>query len=260
MKSMFYKKTRSRLLRLATGCLICIPVFLNTANAYGSGLPTATAVEHRAQQQVSGTVTDASGVPLAGVTVKEKGTNAGTVTDDDGRYSLSVSSPGAILVFSYIGFVTQEIVVAGQSVVNTTLANDVNTLEELVVVGYGTQKKKLLTGATIQVKGEDLQKLSTSSVLGALQSQSPGVQITQSSGMPGQGFKVTIRGLGTIGNSSPLYVIDGVANGDINTLNPSDIESIDVLKDAASAAIYGSRAANGVVLVTTKQGKAGKLT
>ena len=257
---MFHKKTRDRIIHLAAGCLVLMPLFHNTANAYGS-LPVITSSGRPVvQQQVGGTVTDANGTPLAGVTVKEKGTDVGTVTDGDGRYSLSVTSTGAILVFSYVGFVAQEIVVAGQSVVNATLVEDVNTLEELVVVGYGTQKKKLITGATIQVKGEDLQKLSTSSVLGALQSQSPGVQITQSSGMPGQGFKVTIRGLGTIGNSSPLYVIDGVANGDINTLNPSDIESIDVLKDAASAAIYGSRAANGVVLVTTKQGKAGKLT
>jgi TonB-dependent SusC/RagA subfamily outer membrane receptor len=126
-------------------------------------------------------------------------------------------------------------------------------------VGYGVQKKKLVTGATVQVSGDNLQKLSTTNALGALQSQSPGVNITQSSGQPGEGFKVVIRGLGTVGSSGPLYVIDGVAGGDINALNPSDIESIDVLKDAASAAIYGARAANGVVLVTTKQGKAGKL-
>jgi TonB-linked SusC/RagA family outer membrane protein len=128
-----------------------------------------------------------------------------------------------------------------------------------VVVGYGVQKKKLVTGATVQVSGENLQKLNTTNALGALQSQSPGVNITQSSGQPGEGFKVVIRGLGTVGSAGPLYVIDGVAGGDINALNPSDIESIDVLKDAASAAIYGARAANGVILVTTKQGKAGKL-
>jgi len=229
-------------------------------DAHGSHLAAVKSIQNSKQQAVTGSVTDATGTPLAGVTVKEQGTNSGTTTDERGQYGLTVASSSSILVFSYIGFTTQEILVGGRSVVNVILQDDVNTLEELVVIGYGTQKKKLTTGATIQVKGEDLQKLSTSSVLGALQSQSPGVQITQSSGMPGQGFKVTIRGLGTIGSSSPLYVIDGVANGDINTLNPSDIESVDVLKDAASAAIYGSRAANGVVLVTTKQGKAGKLT
>ncbi|WP_262246833.1 SusC/RagA family TonB-linked outer membrane protein [Parapedobacter soli] len=260
MKSIFYKKTRDRLLQLATGCLVlALPVLGGTSRAYGNPI-TEVAPGNMVQHRVSGSVTDATGTPLAGVTVKEQSANTGTVTDNQGRYSLPVTAPNAILTFSYIGFITQEIVVGGQSIIDVTLAEDVNTLEELVVIGYGTQKKKLTTGATIQVKGEDLQKLSTSSVLGALQSQSPGVQITQSSGMPGQGFKVTIRGLGTIGSSSPLYVIDGVANGDINALNPSDIESIDVLKDAASAAIYGSRAANGVVLVTTKQGKAGKLT
>jgi len=120
------------------------------------------------------------------------------------------------------------------------------------------RKRNLVTGATIQVGGDDLTKLSTTSALSALQSQAPGVNITQSSGMPGEGFKVNIRGIGTVGNSAPLYVIDGVAGGDINMLNPSDIESIDVLKDAASAAIYGARAANGVILVTTKRAKAGK--
>src|SRR5690606_38125949 len=172
----------------------------------------------------------------------------------------TVRNANVTLTVSYIGYKSQDISVGTQSSINVILIEDTNMLEELVVVGYGTQKKKLTTGATVQVKGEDLQKLSTSSVLGALQSQSPGVQITQSSGMPGEGFKVTIRGLGTIGNSSPLYVIDGVAGGDINTLNPSDIRSVDMLKDAASAAIYGSRAANGVVLVTTKQGTSGKLT
>lgn len=212
------------------------------------------------QQTVSGTVTDSDGSALQAVTVHEQGTTNGTTTDAAGQYSLSLTSSDATLVFSYVGFQSQTVVVANQSTINITLAEDVNVLEELVVVGYGTQKKKLVTGATIQVDGEDLQKLSTSSVLGALQSQSPGVQITQSSGMPGEAFKVTIRGLGTIGNSSPLYVIDGVPGGDINMLNPSDIQSVDVLKDAASAAIYGSRAANGVVLVTTKQGKPGKLT
>ena len=142
---------------------------------------------------------------------------------------------------------------------NVVMKEDSQSLDEVVVVGYGVQKKKLVTGATVQVKGDDLQKLSTNSALGALQSQTPGVQIKQASGRPGEGFKVNVRGVGTIGDSAPLYVIDGIAGGDINNLNPADIESVDVLKDAASAAIYGARAANGVILVTTKQGKAGKM-
>ena len=140
------------------------------------------------------------------------------------------------------------------------MEDDNAVLEEVVVVGYGVQKKKLVTGATVEVKGEDITKLNTTQVLGALQSQSPGVSIQAVSGQPGDGFKVAIRGAGTNGDTKPLYVIDGVAGGDINNLNPADIERIDVLKDAASCAIYGSAAANGVILVTTKQGKAGKVT
>ena len=210
--------------------------------------------------KVKGVITSgADGLPLIGVNVVEKGTTNGTVTDFDGNFELTVSS-NAVLDISYIGFLSQEVkIVAGKTTYNVVLKEDSRALEEVVVVGYGVQKKKLVTGATVQVSGDNLQKLSTTNALGALQSQSPGVNITQSSGQPGEGFKVVIRGLGTVGSSGPLYVIDGVAGGDINALNPSDIESIDVLKDAASAAIYGSRAANGVVLVTTKQGKAGKL-
>jgi TonB-linked SusC/RagA family outer membrane protein len=139
-----------------------------------------------------------------------------------------------------------------------SLKESENVLNEVVAIGYGVQQKKLVTGATVQVKGIDIAKLNTVSALGALQSQTPGVNITKLSGKPGEGFKVTIRGLGTIYNSNPLYIIDGVPNGDINLINPFDIESVDILKDAASAAIYGARAANGVILITTKQGKSGK--
>ncbi|MBO5157617.1 MAG: TonB-dependent receptor, partial [Prevotella sp.] len=148
--------------------------------------------------------------------------------------------------------------VGGQSSITVNLKEDSQSLEEVVVVGYGVQKKKLVTGATVEVKGEDIAKMNTTQVLGALQSQTPGVNIQANSGQPGDGFKISIRGAGTNGNTAPLYIIDGVA-GDINNLNPADIERIDVLKDAASCAIYGSAAANGVILVTTKQGKAGKV-
>lgn len=211
--------------------------------------------------KVKGVVTSsADGLPLIGVNVVQKGSPTnGTITDFDGNFELTVPS-NAELDFSYIGYLGQQVkVVAGKTDYNVSMKEDSQSLDEVVVVGYGVQKKKLVTGATVQVSGENLQKLSTSSALGALQSQTPGVNITQSSGMPGEGFKVTVRGLGTVGSSDPLYVIDGIAGGDINNLNPSDIESIDVLKDAASAAIYGARAANGVILVTTKQGKAGKM-
>ena len=210
------------------------------------------------QQTVNGTVVDAiDNSEMIGVTIVEKGTSNGTITDLDGRFSLRLTSTNSVLVFSSIGYKTLEVAVGNQTTFNISMSEDTELLDELVVVGYGVQKKKLVTGATVQVGGDDITKLSTTSALGALQSQAPGVNITQSSGMPGEGFKVNIRGIGTVGNSAPLYVIDGVAGGDINTLNPSDIESIDVLKDAASAAIYGARAANGVILVTTKRAKAG---
>lgn len=212
-------------------------------------------------KKVTGTVSDAMG-PVIGASILEKGTSNGTVTDIDGNFSLNVQ-PGATLVISYIGFQTQEVVVGNQSTINVAMKEDDTTLEEVVVVGYGVQKKKLVTGATVQVKGEDIAKLNTTNALTAMQAASPGVNIAQSSSQPGKGFKVNIRGVGTIGTSSPLLIIDGInagtADNGLNGLNPNDIESIDVLKDAASAAIYGARAANGVILVTTKQGKAGKV-
>jgi TonB-linked SusC/RagA family outer membrane protein len=213
-------------------------------------------------KKVTGTVSDSQG-PVIGASVVEKGTTNGVVTDFDGNFTLNVK-PGATLVISYIGYTTQEVATGNQANFNITLKEDNALLDEVVVVGYGVQKKKLVTGATVQVKGEDIAKLNTTNALTAMQASSPGVNIAQSSSQPGKGFKVNIRGVGTIGVSSPLLIIDGInagtADDGLNGLNPNDIESIDVLKDAASAAIYGARAANGVILVTTKQGKAGKLS
>ena len=209
-------------------------------------------------QTVKGTVNDETGEPIIGATVKVQGSNEGTVTDFDGKFSVRASS-NATLVISYVGYVTQQVPVGGKSNITVTLVEDNTTLNDVVVIGYGTMKKKLVTGATVQVKGEDIAKMNTTSALEAMQSSTPGVQITQSSSQPGKGYKVYIRGIGTTGNSTPLYVIDGVAGGSLDDINPADIETIDVLKDAASAAIYGARAANGVILVTTKQGKAGKI-
>ena len=208
---------------------------------------------------VKGTVTDGSnGDPIPYTTVVVKGQTMWTTTDQDGKFELQTPANGILSVES-LGYVGVEIPVNGRTSIDIVLEPDLDQLSESVVIGYGVQQKKLLTGATIQVKGDELAKLSTTSALGALQSQTPGVSITQNSGQPGRGYKVNIRGIGTIGDSEPLYVIDGVAGGDINALNPNDIESIDVLKDAASAAIYGARAANGVILVTTKQGKEGRV-
>lgn len=179
------------------------------------------------------------------------------MTDIDGNFSVAAKS-GQTLVISYLGFITQKVAVpANGAKLNVVLQEDRQSLDEVVVVGYGVQKKKLVTGATLQVKGDDVARLNTSNPLQALQGQTPGMTIISQSGQPGEGLKVNIRGLGTTGSSGPLYIIDGV-RGDIATVNPADIESIDVLKDAASAAIYGSQSANGVVLVTTKNGKEGR--
>jgi TonB-dependent starch-binding outer membrane protein SusC len=218
----------------------------------------ACVTSYAQRQQVSGTVKDVSGTPMPGVNIVLKGTTSGTSTDSDGKFAVQ-ASPEDILVVSFIGYTSQEIPVGNQTTFDITINEDLTTLSEIVVIGYGEQKKALTTGANLQVKGDELQKLSTNNVLQALQGQTPGVQITTTSGQPGSGIRVVIRGMGTINGAGPLYVVDGVLMGDISFLSPADIESIDVLKDAASAAIYGSQGANGVVLVTTKKGKgAGK--
>jgi len=215
------------------------------------GLATA----QKTDGKVSGIVlSDKDGEPLIGVSVMIKGTSLGTITDFNGIFTIEART-GETLMFSYIGYLAQEVKVTGAKM-NISLQEDSKNLDEIVVVGYGVQKKKLNTGATLQIKGDELAKMNTTNPLQALQGKTPGVSISSTSGQPGSDMKVTIRGLGTTGNSGPLYIIDGI-EGDITTLNASDIQSIDVLKDAASAAIYGSQAANGVVLITTKQGTKG---
>lgn len=225
------------------------------------GIPTAMALptpepqmQGQATIKATGTVLDEYGEPLIGASVIPEGSTTGVSTDVDGRFAIVVA-PGTNLKISYIGCKTAN--VAASTSMEVVLVSDNAVLDEVVVMGYGTQRKKLVTGATVQVKGDDIARQNTVSPLGALQSQTPGVNITQNNGFLGQGYKVNIRGIGTIGESSPLIVVDGVANGSLENLNPNDIESIDVLKDAASAAIYGARAANGVILVTTKKGKDG---
>lgn len=213
-----------------------------------------------AQKRVSGLVLEEQGYPVPGVTVLEKGTTNGIITDLDGKFSLEVAGESSVLVFSFVGMETQERPVGAETSFNVIMVSSFADLDEVVVIGYGVQKKKLVTGANISIGADELQRQNSTKALEAIQSFSPGVNIVQASGMPGEDFKVNIRGLGTVGQSAPLYVIDGIAGGDINSLNPSDIESIDVLKDAASAAIYGSRAANGVILVKTKGGQKGRIT
>lgn len=204
--------------------------------------------------KVSGTITSQStSAPVPGASVTVKNTQTAAIADEAGKFSINASA-GVVLIISSVGFIAKEVKVESQEL-RIQLQESENQLENVVVIGYGTQKKKLVTGANIQVKGTDIQKQNTTNALQALQGQAPGVQITSYSGQPGSGMNVIIRGKGTVGNFSPLYIVDGVQTGDISYLNPADIESIDILKDAASAAIYGSQAANGVILVTTRTGK-----
>ncbi len=205
--------------------------------------------------KITGTVVDSNNDPIIGASIVGEVVSNGTVTDIDGNFSIAVRS-GTEITISYIGYQTLK-VKAKPGGLRIILKEDLKLLEETVVIGYASMKKKLVTGATLQVSGEDIQEMHSINPLSALQSLAPGVQITKTSGQPGSGFKVYIRGIGTIGDAEPLYIIDGMP-GDISMLNPADIASIDVLKDAASSAIYGARAANGVVLITTKRGKSGK--
>ncbi|MBQ8153469.1 MAG: SusC/RagA family TonB-linked outer membrane protein, partial [Prevotella sp.] len=237
-------------MRKTTLKFIALFVTMLTMQAMGMGAALSA-------KTISGTVVSSTdNEPLIGATVQVDGAQGGTITDFEGNFTIEANE-GQTLVVSYIGYVTKKVKIAGTSRLTITLDEDKASLDEVVVIGYGVQKKKLVTGATVQVKGDDIAKLNTTNPLQALQGQTPGMTIISESGQPGEGLKVNIRGLGTTGSSGPLYIIDGV-RGDISTLNNADIESIDVLKDAASAAIYGSQSANGVVLITTKSGKEGR--
>ncbi len=237
-------------LALFAAFLLGIQPAVNTVNAAVPGFP------QQAKHKVKGVVKDNEGLPVPGVNVIIKGTTTGTVTDLDGNFSLDAGA-NDVLVFSFIGFTPQEVLVGDKGEINIVLSPEASDLDEVVVVGYGVTKKKLTTGANLNVKGENITELAPDNAINALQGISPGVSLTRKNGMPGESAKINIRGMGTIGNSNPLYIVDGVTVDNIDYLSPSDIESIDVLKDAASAAIYGSRAANGVILVTTKKGSQG---
>ncbi|TDB67551.1 SusC/RagA family TonB-linked outer membrane protein [Arundinibacter roseus] len=211
------------------------------------------------EKRITGTITDDAGVALPGVSVLAKNTQVGTTTDSQGKYALSVPSGVTTLVFSFIGYSGREVVIGTQSTIDLSLNPTVEALGEVVVVGYGTQKKTSLTGAVSSVSQKELKALPVVSLTQAMQGRVPGVSITNNSG-PGTEPVVRIRGVGSISlNPNPLYVIDGVPAGGLNNIDPKDIESLEVLKDASAAAIYGSRAANGVVLITTKKGTPGKL-
>ena len=213
-----------------------------------------------AQKTLNGVVLDEQDMPLIGATVAFSGKTGGTVTDMDGKFTLKVKV-GDKLTFSYIGYQTKTMTFKGQNNITVRLEPDNKLLDEVVVVGYGSMKRSDLTGSVASVRGEDLIGYQSSSVAGALAGQVAGVQITQTDGTPGSGFNINIRGVGTLtGDASPLYIVDGFQVDDIEYLSDADIESIEVLKDASSSAIYGARAANGVVLITTKQGTVSKPT
>ncbi len=226
---------------------------------YALLLCCCTAATTLAQQRVTGRVTDAeNGEPLIGVTITVRGSAVGTISDVEGRFTLEVPDLGAVLVFNYTGYLEQEVPLQGRAVVDVALSPQSEVIGEIVVVGYGTQRKSDLTGAVGTVKTRDIERIPTASVDQALQGKIAGVYVVPASGRPGDGAVVRIRGTGTLNNANPLYVVDGMLLEDASFVNPQDVESIEVLKDASATAIYGNRGANGVIIITTKRGKAGE--
>nr|GFC69111.1 hypothetical protein [Tanacetum cinerariifolium] len=214
----------------------------------------------QATQTVSGRVNGTDGTGIPGVNVIVKGTNVGTVTDVSGNYSVA-AAPGSTLVFSFVGFLTQEVPVGREATIGTvTLSSDTKSLDEVKVIGYGTQRAEAVTGSVVSISGAALREVPTANISQALQGRLPGVELTQSSSRPGATMQIRIRGARSLSASNdPLVVLDGIPfPGSIGDINPNDIQSLDILKDASATAIYGSRGANGVILVTTKGGKTGQ--
>ncbi|MFT3995517.1 MAG: TonB-dependent receptor [Dysgonomonas sp.] len=256
------RKTSRALIRKLM-CILSIILAMLVIDSRGAlAAPISSANSLEAQQsgrKIEGVVRDSEGEPLIGVNVVVKGTTNGTATDIDGRYTLSIKEDGAVLIFSYVGYKTQTISVT-KNTIDVVLEEDIRLMDEVVVVGYGVMKKSDVTGAISSVKADAIARQPVTNVASALQGQVPGVVVTSNSGAPGGSVNVRIRGVGTVNNSDPLYVVDGMPVSDINYLSTSDIQSIEVLKDASATAIYGSRGANGVVLITTKKGNVGKTT
>lgn len=234
-------------------CLTALVVTATPRN--GFAIKNANDYETQQSKKISGVINDESGYTIPGVNVSIKGTTQGTTSDIDGKFEIEAQE-GAILIFSFIGYKTQEIVVSNKTSINVIMVEDKQLLEDVVVVGYGIQKKSNLTGAVSSVKSEEISKIAVSTPAESLQGRISGVSVKSLGGAPGSGVEVKIRGIGSFGGNTPLYIIDGIP-GDINFVNPEDISSIEVLKDASSAAIYGSKAGNGVILITTKNGKKG---
>ncbi|MBN2519045.1 MAG: TonB-dependent receptor [Bacteroidales bacterium] len=238
--------------------LVLAILFFNL-NQIWSANPLASSLSQQNEIEVKGVVTDTkTGEPLPGVSILVKGTTSGTITDLDGNYKVNTSAD-ATLVFTFMGYIKKEIAVNNNTVINITLEEDIVGLDEVVVVGYGIQKKSDITGAVASVSGSDIAKTPVIGVDQALQGRAAGVSITQNTGKPGGSTTIQIRGISSINGTEPLVIVDGVRSS-LNNLNPGDIESVEVLKDAASAAIYGSTGGNGVILVTTKKGKTGELS
>lgn len=240
-------------------CMLSAVALLLASFASVSSVAAAAPSAGSVNSTVTGLVADSEGEPLIGASVVLKGTSQGTMTDIDGKFSLTNVRPDATLVFSYVGYKTQEVPLAGRTEVNVTLEDNASVLDEVVVVGYGTMKKKDLTGSVTAVNGKDLANRHTTNLSTALQGAASGVTVTRGSSDPGSTADIKVRGVTTIGNTNPLIIVDGVP-GDLNQVNPDDVESMTVLKDAASAAIYGSRAAAGVILVTTKRAQEDKFS
>ena len=239
---------------------ICAGIFLLGASMSVVPAQAAEAVaQAKSSVQVKGVVLDTSDQPIIGASVIETGTQSnGTLTGPDGSFTISIAR-GASLKISYVGYKTVTVKPTAGKTVQVVMEEDSEVLNDVVVVGYGTQRKKLVTGSTVHVTSDKIAEVNAVDAFGALQSQAAGMNIVMNSGQPGESYRVVIRGMGTAGSNTPLYVIDGVPGGSITDISPNDIESIDVLKDAASSAIYGARASNGVILVTTKKGKAGRV-
>jgi TonB-linked SusC/RagA family outer membrane protein len=229
--------------------------FLQTAGV----VLCTTSLAFAQQRAVQGVVTDSKGEPLPGATVLVKGTTVGSTTGPDGNFQIAMPAGSTTLVVSFVGSKSQEVVVGSQTTVRVALESAAQSLDDVVVVGYGTARKSDLTGAVASVTGAQLTQVATSDAVQSLQGRVAGVDVTSNSGQPGSGTRIRVRGVGTINNSDPLYVVDGIQTADISFLLPVDIESTEILKDASATAIYGSRGANGVVLITTKHGKEGKV-
>ena len=261
MKTEYQCKSRMKhTLLIGTAMFLISPITLFAGVTAHSDAGSETGISNVTQQQqtVKGIIKGPDGLPVIAANISQKGTNNATITDLNGNFTLNVTGRQPVLVISYIGYVTTEVNVSGRAFVEVVLQEDVAALDEVVVVGYGTMRKKDVTGAVSSVRSGEITKNATSNVMQAIAGKMSGVQVVQNSGTPGGDVSILIRGVGTINDASPLYVIDGVpVSGGMWYLNPNDVESIDLLKDASATAIYGSRGANGVVMVTTKQAQEG---